>query len=114
MGERLIQNRLIENIHVGLWLTKDLCWMMEWKWVGTIMIFPTVIAALWLLVRSAHRFDFWINLAVFFWILGNASWMLVEFFHRGIKEYAFPFFVLGFLSFGVFLYHYFLRNDVGE
>lgn len=38
--------RKLENLHIVLWLIKDLCWAMLWKPLGLIMIVPTIGAAL--------------------------------------------------------------------
>jgi hypothetical protein len=97
--ERKFTLRHYENIHIPLWLLKDTCWMMEWRILGMIMIVPTVSVALYLTYRSWQTRDFYINLAISFWISANAYWMCCEFFkHEELKYYAgFPF-VLGMLS----------------
>lgn len=48
MNERI---RKIENAHILLWLLKDICWVMDLKWMGTIMIIPTLVVALWITYR---------------------------------------------------------------
>jgi hypothetical protein len=81
--------RHFENLHIPLWLLKDTCWMMEWKILGMIMIVPTVSVALYLTHKSRKTRDFYINLAVSFWISANAYWMCCEFFnHAHLKYYA--------------------------
>lgn len=40
--------RKIENLHILLWLLKDICWAADLKWLGTFMIIPTISVALWL------------------------------------------------------------------
>jgi len=90
--------RHFENLHIPLWLLKDTCWMMEWKVLGMIMIVPTVSVALYLTHKSRAARDFYINLAVSFWILANAYWMSCEFFsHVELKFYAGIPFLLGML-----------------
>lgn len=81
--------RHFENLHIPLWLLKDTCWMMEWKTLGITMIIPTVSVALYLTAKSLKTKDFYINLAVSFWIAANAFWMCCEFFgHPDWKFYA--------------------------
>ena len=79
--------------------------MMHWKALGVTMIFPTVLVALIITVKTwrEKNDEFWINLAVLFWISGNSYWMLCEFLnHEDIKNYAgFPF-IAGMLSVGYF------------
>ena len=41
-----LRYRKIENLHIVLWLIKDLCWVMLWKPLGLIMITPTIGASL--------------------------------------------------------------------
>ncbi|HEV7232415.1 MAG TPA: hypothetical protein VGO45_13855 [Bacteroidia bacterium] len=82
-----------ENIHIPLWLMKDTCWMLEWRVLGITMIFPTMLVALYLAWRTRREEEFFINLAICFWISANAYWMCCEFFrHVELKNYAgFPF-----------------------
>ena len=70
-----------ENLHIPLWLLKDTCWAMEWKTAGIIMIIPTVLIALIITIKHLREKvkEFWISLAVLFWISGNSYWMICEF-----------------------------------
>jgi len=79
--------------------------MMQWKILGITMIVPTVSVALIIAVKSLREKndEFWINLAVLFWIGGNSFWMLCEFFnHEEIKNYAGIPFIIGMLSVAYF------------
>lgn len=97
--------RKFETIHIPLWLLKDTCWMMEWRYLGITMIIPTVTIAIVILFLTKHVFDFFVNLAVCFWIIGNSYWMLCEFVgHHELKYYAGIPFGLGMLS--VIWYYY--------
>ena len=97
--------RHIENIHIPLWLMKDTCWLLQWKILGVTMIFPTlgVAIAIAFMNWKNKEDEFWINLAICFWISANSFWMCCEFFsHEEFKMYAaFPF-ALGFASVGWF------------
>lgn len=97
--------RHYENIHIPLWLIKDTCWMLEWKTPGIIMVFPTMFVALFLAVKTIKEDEFWINLAICFWIIANAYWMCCEFLGHGeLKNYAgFPF-LAGIISVSWFYY----------
>jgi hypothetical protein len=81
-----------------------MCWAMEFKLLGSIMILPTLFAAIWILKITKEQDEFWVNLAVLFWILANSTWMLVEFFQTGSKYYCLPFFICGFISFALYCY----------
>lgn len=99
-----------ENVHIPLWLLKDTCWMLHWKILGVTMIFPTVLVALIITVKTwrEQEDEFWINLAVLFWIIGNSYWMLCEFFdHEELKNYAGIAFLAGMISVGYFYFRRF-------
>lgn len=97
--------RHYENIHIPLWLLKDTCWMLEWRILGVIMIVPTISVAIYIALKTwkEKSDEFWINLAICFWIAANAYWMCCEFFgHVELKNYAgFPFLV-GMLCVSIF------------
>jgi hypothetical protein len=73
--------RKIENLHILFWLIKDLSWAMLWKPLGLIMVIPTVgVACLITWQTRDIKSELLHNLAVIFWILANAYWMITEFF----------------------------------
>ena len=95
--------RMLENIHIPLWLIKDSCWMMGWKTMGITMITPTVLVAIIIAIRSRKQNEFFINLAICFWIIANAFWMCCEFAERiDLKNFAAIPFFLGFTATSVF------------
>ncbi len=97
--------RHFENLHIPLWLMKDTCWMFQWKLLGITMIVPTITVAIIIAVQSWKERDdeFWINLAICFWIAANSYWMITEFFHHEeIKNYAGIPFVAGMLCVACF------------
>lgn len=69
-----------ENIHIAFWLVKDTCWMLEIKSMGTLMMFPTLFFALFIVYKTWKHASMWINAAVFFWIFANSYWMMSEFY----------------------------------
>jgi hypothetical protein len=96
--------RKIENLHILLWLLKDICWAADLKWPGTIMILPTLAVAFWLTwkMRSSYS-ELMHNLAVILWILANSTWMIGEFFFDdGTRPLALIFFGSGLLLLFVF------------
>lgn len=97
--------RQYENLHILFWLIKDISWMMEWRILGMIMVAPTISIALFIAYKSFTETEFFINLAIAFWILANSYWMCCEFLgHIELKNYAAIPFVLGFISTGYFYY----------
>ncbi len=75
--------RKTENLHIVFWLLKDLSWAMLWRPAGLIMIIPTIGAALLITWQTRHiKSELLHNLAVDFWILANAYWMLTEFYSK--------------------------------
>ena len=73
--------RASENFHILLWLLKDLCWVMDLKVPGLVMILPTFTMAVWIAWRSRHDLGELLHcVAVVFWITANGTWMIGEFF----------------------------------
>lgn len=98
--------RKTENLHIVFWLLKDLCWVMLWKPLGLAMIIPTVGAALLITWQTRGiKSELLHNLAVVFWILANAYWMVTEFFYTddSLRYYAVIPFSMGIAVIG---YHY--------
>jgi len=93
--------RHYENLHIPLWLLKDTCWMLQWKTLGISMIVPTLAVSLFISIKTFKEKDdeFWINLAISFWIIANSYWMVCEFIGReDLKNFAGFSFLLGFFS----------------
>lgn len=76
-----VKYRKTENLHIVFWLLKDLSWAMLWRPLGLFMIIPTISAALLITYQTRHiKSEFLHNLAVDFWIIANAYWMITEFY----------------------------------
>jgi hypothetical protein len=100
--------RLLENLHIPLWLIKDLCWAMLWRPVALVMIAPAILLALFFVVRSRKSMpDFFPNLSIACWICANSIWMLDEFYAFDIRNYCFVFFLAGVVSIAWWLFFYF-------
>jgi hypothetical protein len=100
--------RQFDNFHVLLWLFKDLCWVLEYKICGVIMIIPTFFVAILLLIQSILLKDqIGINLAITFWITANSIWMLDEFYTLNLQFLPPLFFVLGIFA---AVSHYILKK----
>jgi hypothetical protein len=94
-----------ENLHICFWLVKDTCWMLEWKYLGVMMIIPTVSITIYTLKKSMGDRQFYLNLGIFFWILANSFWMCTEFFElTQYKIFTLIPFCLGFFATTVFFY----------
>lgn len=101
--ELIDRMRRFENLHIVFWLLKDSCWMLELRWIGALMIFPTLFLAIYIAAKSIQITEFYINMAILFWICANSFWMLMEFFNNdNYKDYAIIPFFLGFLFVGIF------------
>lgn len=73
--------RKMENLHIVFWLFKDISWCMIWKPLGIAMIFPTLIIAIVISIRTRQFMsEVCHNVAIVFWISANAYWMVSEFF----------------------------------
>lgn len=100
--------RFNENLHIVLWLLKDLFWLMEYRVAGLVMVAPTLAMAFYIAWRSRMDLrDLFHSLAVICWITANSTWMIGDLFFgergHGLAQ-AFFLAGLGFLA----LYYVFL------
>ncbi len=73
--------RVHENLHIILWLFKDLSWLMEYKILGLVMVAPTILVAVLIAWESRReRSDLFHACAVILWIMANSTWMIEDFF----------------------------------
>jgi uncharacterized membrane protein (GlpM family) len=71
----------LENAHVAFWLLKDFSWCSGMKWLGLLMVFPTLALAIRLAYSSRNNREDWVHsIAIVFWICANITWMIGEFF----------------------------------
>ena len=96
--------RVLENLHVALWLLKDVSWCSEWRLFGMFMAIPTVILAArlcWLGRQSYSELAH--NGAVCLWICANITWMIGEFYYGDMtRPYAKVFFFAGVAVLGAY------------
>lgn len=77
-----LRYRKMENLHIVFWLFKDISWCMIWKPLGIAMIFPTLIIAIVITLRTRQLMsEVCHNLAIVVWITANSYWMISEFLH---------------------------------
>ena len=77
-----LRYRKMENLHIVFWLLKDISWCMIWKPLGIAMIFPTLIIAIVIAMRTRqYRSEVCHNVAIVVWITANSYWMISEFLH---------------------------------
>jgi hypothetical protein len=76
-----LKYRKMENLHIVFWLFKDVAWCLGLKWLGTVMIIPTLIISIVIAYRTRQYFsELCHNLAITVWISANSYWMISEFF----------------------------------
>lgn len=100
-----------ENLHIVFWLIKDGCWMLQFKWLGIVMVIPTIAIAVIIVYVVRKTVDVYLNAAIFCWICANSFWMYIEFFTNGDYKLlsVYPF-ALGLTFMGVFYYKTMLRK----
>jgi hypothetical protein len=105
--------RKFENFHILLWLLKDLCWVMDFKIAGLVMIVPTIGVAVFITILTRKSVsELFHNLAVVCWICANSVWMIGEFFFDDTtRSLATIFFVSG-LLFIVWFYSILLYKKI--
>ncbi len=76
-----LKYRKMENLHIVFWLFKDVAWCLGLKWLGTVMIIPTLIISIVIAYRTRQYVsELCHNLAITIWISANSYWMVSEFF----------------------------------
>jgi hypothetical protein len=112
--------RKTENMHILLWLLKDLCWATNMRIPGLIMIVPTLTVAIVITWQTRHmKSELFHNLAIDFWITANCSWMIGEFFHLdenvwhgyGLRQFALIPFALGLSSLAYYYLFYSRKKE---
>jgi hypothetical protein len=77
-----LRYRKMENLHIVFWLFKDISWCMIWRPLGIAMIFPTLIIAIIIMLRTRQFMsEVCHNIAIVLWISANSYWMISEFLH---------------------------------
>lgn len=98
----------LQNLHLFLWLLKDTFWILNFKYLALFLILPTISLAVyftWLQRRS--NVDLLHNLALTFWITGNSSWIVGDFFFNDqSRAVSSLFFIIGII---ILLYYYFKK-----
>jgi hypothetical protein len=101
--------RKFENLHILLWLIKDLCWVTLSQTLGMIMIIPTAGLAFYIAWISRHdKAELFHNLAVCCWISANSVWMTGEFYYEDKTRIAAAALFIAGLLFIAFYYFFIL------
>lgn len=91
-SQDLSNQRNTENLHIVFWLVKDISWCLQFKFLGILMIVPTLIISIYFTVKNKKiTSELYHNLAVTLWIIANSYWMLSEFFKFDDKILCQPF-----------------------
>lgn len=66
----------VDFLHFSFWLLKDICWLLKWKLLATILVFPTFLLTVYILVKTKN----FISTAGIFssWVMMNIFWMIHE------------------------------------
>ena len=76
-----LRYRKMENLHIVIWLFKDISWCLVWRPLGIIMIVPTLVISIVIAWRTRRYVsELCHNLAICVWISANSYWMMSEFF----------------------------------
>jgi hypothetical protein len=79
--------RQLENLHVALWLLKDVSWCSDWHWLSLAAAIPTMALAARLCWLSRHSVtELAHNGAVCLWICANITWMIGEFYYQDMTR----------------------------
>lgn len=101
-----IRSEKYDNLHIILWLIKDMCWSIDSK-LGVILVIPTIIVSFWLLFKSRTISTWYHNLAVCFWITANSLWMVSEMYK--FEEISKPVVIILFIIGIIILAYYYIK-----
>ena len=108
---RYIQFRKIENLHIFFWLIKDLCWLIEWRVLGMLMIIPTLSVSIYFTIRNRQiPAELFHNIAIAIWIMTNSAWMISEFY--GVDESVKPYLWIPFIIGLILLSYYYIVYEI--
>jgi len=69
------ENKL-DFLHFSFWLLKDICWLLKWKLLATIMVIPTFLLTVYILFKTKKFIS---STGIFSsWVMMNIFWMLHE------------------------------------
>lgn len=112
--------RKIENLHILLWLLKDICWALNLKYPAIFMIIPTLTVAILITYQTRKiTSELMHNLAIDFWITANCTWMIGEFFHwdqnlmgtYGLRAFSIIPFGIGLLILAYYYLYFIHQSD---
>ena len=115
--------RKVENLHILLWLLKDICWALNLKYPALVMIIPTLTVAILITYQTRKvTSELMHNLAIDFWITANCTWMIGEFFQwdqnligpYGLREFSIIPFGIGLLILAYYYLYFMHRPDFEE
>lgn len=115
--------RKVENLHILLWLLKDICWALNLKYPALIMIIPTLTVAILITYQTRKiTSELMHNLAIDFWITANCTWMIGEFFGwdqyligaYGLREFSIIPFGIGLLILAYYYLYFMHKSDFQE
>ena len=101
-----IRSEKYDNLHIILWLIKDMCWSIDSK-LGVVFVIPTIIVSFWLLFKSRTISACYHNLAVCFWITANSLWMVSEMYK--FEEISKPVVIILFIIGIIILAYYYIK-----
>lgn len=115
--------RKVENLHILLWLLKDICWALNLKYPALVMIIPTLTVAILITYQTRKvTSELMHNLAIDFWITANCTWMIGEFFQwdqnligtYGLREFSIIPFGIGLMILAYYYLYFMHRPDFEE
>ena len=77
-----------ENVHIYLWILKDLSWAQSWWIPGHVFGIAAVLWSFYILshaVRDRNTNEIMTNFSTFMWLFGNTWWMIGD-----IHDHNFP------------------------
>ena len=78
-----VKGPVVETMGSLCWLAMDAAWMLQWRFLATILVVPSLVAHLWLFRRgSTGLVTFCVTASLNCWLGMNALWLLSDLWDR--------------------------------
>jgi hypothetical protein len=69
--------KILQLIHIPLWVLKDFCWMMGMSWLSLIFAIPAILVSV-LVINYTAGVKKLENYIILCWLTANVLWLLDE------------------------------------
>jgi 4-amino-4-deoxy-L-arabinose transferase-like glycosyltransferase len=86
--------KILQLLHIPLWVIKDLFWMIGWSWLSLALSIPAILVSI-LIVNYTAGIKKLENYIIFCWLTANTLWLMDEKLNAHTHYFSLLFFLLG-------------------